>query len=108
MVKLSFTYIGPDERGDWQEFRHDLSHSGRSAFAGPLSPIQKWAVPTVNLLESSPAIAADGTIYLGAFDTNLYAVNPNGILKWAFPTEDSIISSPALGADGTCFIGLSR
>ena len=35
---------------------------------------------------SSPAIDADGTIYVGSWDTNLYAVNADGSLKWRLKT----------------------
>src|SRR6185436_15310385 len=31
---------------------------------------------------SSPAIGADGTVYIGGEDGNLYAINPNGTLAW--------------------------
>ena len=54
---------------------------------------------------SSPAIGADGTIYVGSGDDNLYAVNPDGTQKWAFPTGNYIESSPAIGADGTIYVG---
>jgi outer membrane protein assembly factor BamB len=31
-----------------------------------------------------PAIGADGTIYVGSWDYNLYAVKPDGSEKWKF------------------------
>ena len=57
------------------------------------------------MIDSSPAIGADGTIYVGSDDNNLYAINPNGTQKWAFPTGMTIVSSPAIGADGTIYVG---
>ena len=58
-----------------------------------------------NLLPvASPAIGADGTIFVGSCDRNLYALNPDGTQKWAFPTGDYNASSPAIGADGTIYI----
>ena len=54
---------------------------------------------------SSPAIGADGTIYVGSWDTKLYAINPNGTLKWSYTTGERIDSSPAIGADGTIYVG---
>ena len=54
---------------------------------------------------SSPAIGADGTIYVGSWDSNLYAINPNGTLKWSYATGYGIDSSPAIGADGTIYVG---
>jgi len=35
---------------------------------------------------SSPAIGSDGTIYVGSYDSNLYAINPDGSLKWKYST----------------------
>ena len=54
--------------------------------------------------ESSPAIAADGTIYQGTFHGWLVAVTPEGGLKWKFKAGREIKSSPSVAADGTiCF-----
>ena len=54
---------------------------------------------------SSPAIAADGTVYVGSQDDYLYAVNPNGTLKWRYLTGGVVRSSPAIAADGTVYVG---
>ena len=94
-------------RGDWWMFHHDLQHTGRSPFTGPTGPALKWQYTTggaINL--SSPALAADGTIYLGADDNRLYAINSsNGALKWSYATGGEIETYPAIGADGTIYVG---
>ena len=62
--------------------------------------------PTWASLDSSPAIGADGTIYVGSEDGNLYAINPaDGSQKWMSSTGNAIESSPAIGADGTIYVG---
>jgi len=94
-----------DSRGDWHMFHHDPQHTGRSPFAGPTNALDKWAFATGSDIETSPAIAADGTIYVGADDFSLYAINPDGTKKWSYPTGAVIWSSPALGADGTVYVG---
>ena len=41
---------------------------------------------------SSPAIGADGTIYVGSYDDNLYALTDNGTsgsLKWKYATGNA-------------------
>ena len=38
------------------------------------------------MIYSSPALGADGTIYVGSEDDNLYAINPDGTQQWAFAT----------------------
>ena len=69
---------------------------------------EKWAFATNNAntegLDSSPAIGADGTIYIGSTDSHLYAINPDGTLKWKFATATIVLSSPAIGGDGTIYV----
>ena len=56
-------------------------------------------------LFSSPALAADGTIYVGSTDGILYSVDSNGTVKWGYETGDQIVASPAIGSDGTIYVG---
>lgn len=65
----------------------------------------KWAYCTGGWVRSSPALGADGTVYLGSWDNNLYALNSNGSLKWSCYIGDTVDTSPALGADGTVYAG---
>jgi len=64
--------------------------------------------PTRHNLHGEPTVAQDGTIYVGSWDTNVYALNPDGTLKWAFPTDGSIapLASPTLSLDEkTIYVG---
>ncbi len=68
----------------------------------------KWAYATGGGINSSPAIGADGTIYVGSLDYKLYAINPGGTFKWAYAiasSADITPSTPAIGADGTIYAG---
>jgi len=56
-------------------------------------------------VDSSPAVGADDTIYVGSADNNLYAVKPDGTEKWKFLTGHRMFSSPAVGKDGTIYVG---
>ena len=98
--------------GPWPVFHHDwrrtgLSRTDTNSSAGN----QKWAFPTGfgNVGYSSPVIGADGAIYFGSNDGNLYAVNPNGKLKWksplaiASPGAPFPQCTPAIGANGTIY-----
>ena len=63
-------------------------------------------------VQTTPAIAPDGTIYFASKDGRLYAVNPGGSKKWTFaiPVNDDDskgYSSPVVGGDGTVYIGSS-
>ena len=66
---------------------------------------EKWQFPTLDWTENTPAIGADGTIYVGSRDNNLYAINPDGTQKWVFATGDWILSDAAIGEDGTIYVG---
>jgi hypothetical protein len=65
----------------------------------------KWIYTnSVGFVMSSPAIAADGTVYFGAGDFNLYALNSNGSLAWTYQTTSDIVGSPAILPDGSVLI----
>ncbi len=64
----------------------------------------KWSY-AFNYEISSAAIGSDGTIYVGSYDKNIYAINPNGTLKWRYTVGGAITSSPAIGSDGTIYVG---
>jgi outer membrane protein assembly factor BamB len=66
----------------------------------------KWKLKVYGWIWSTPAIAEDGTIYVGVDDSScLYAINPNGTEKWRFNARDTIYSSPAIAEDGTIYFG---
>lgn len=65
----------------------------------------KWKYKTNNWVYSSPAVAEDGTIYVGSYDNHLHAVNPEGEMKWKFPVSAPIWSAPAIAVDGTVYFG---
>uniref|UniRef100_A0A7C4GFJ8 Pyrrolo-quinoline quinone repeat domain-containing protein n=1 Tax=Fervidobacterium thailandense TaxID=1008305 RepID=A0A7C4GFJ8_9BACT len=65
----------------------------------------KWNFKTRESIGSSPAIGADGTIYVGSWDSYLYALSQDGTLKWRFQTGGGITSGPVLGQDGTIYLG---
>lgn len=72
-----------------------------------------------HLVDASPAIGEDGTIYVGVdpygasmgmtqvviVGNSFYAVNPDGTRKWQFPTNDGVETSPGIGPDGTIYFG---
>lgn len=65
----------------------------------------KWKFETGGAITSSPAIGIDSTIYIGAHDSCLYAVDINGVLKWKFKSGSAIESSPAVSNRGTIYFG---
>ena len=64
-----------------------------------------WQALTGDIVDSSPAIGADSTIYVASTNGKLYAFNLDGTEKWKFVTGDFIYSSPVIGNDGTIYFG---
>jgi outer membrane protein assembly factor BamB len=67
-----------------------------------------WTFDTGGSTEGSTAIGADGTIFFGVDDKNLYALNPDGTLKWthAIPESRFGVKNVAVGADGTVYTAI--
>ncbi len=83
--------------------------SSKLVAINPTSGVQLWAYPgatdpAIGTISSSAAIGRDGTVYVGSYDGNVYAVR-NGTRVWTFTVGDILESSPSIGADGTVFIG---
>jgi outer membrane protein assembly factor BamB len=61
---------------------------------------------------ASPTIGPDGTIFIGADNSNMYAVTPDGNLRWLFEAERELAgiwTTPALSADGaTIYFGANK
>jgi len=64
-----------------------------------------WSLP-FGADYSSPAIGADGTLYLCSW-RNLFSISPAGISNWSFSATDVCYSSPAVDRDGTIYFGSS-
>jgi outer membrane protein assembly factor BamB len=69
-----------------------------------LQPKNQTIVDQYDVFLSSPVVA-EGAVYFGSGDGNLYAVDASsGELKWKFKTGDVIHAAPAY-ADGVLFVG---
>jgi outer membrane protein assembly factor BamB len=94
----------------WPMFGHDSKHTGLSPYSTADNPeIEKWRF-AASEISTTPAIADDGTIYVGgalnSFGRYLIAINPNGTEKWRYETGGLVWhSSPAIAEDGTIYIG---
>ncbi len=89
----------------WWKFRNDCCNLGRGLFDATRVNDLAWTVPTSGYIESSPAIAADGTTYIGSADGKLYAITQNGTIRWTFNAGACIDSSPAIAPDGSIVFG---
>ena len=63
-----------------------------------------WNYTTGAYLWSKPAIA-NGIVYIGSADHNVYALNATtGAKVWSYKTGDSVLSDPTF-ADGIVYVG---
>lgn len=75
-------------------------------FAFSPDGILKWRFRFQDWVESSPSLAADGTVYTGSKEGRVYALNPaDGSKKWEFVAGDGIGGAPAIAKDGTLYVG---
>ena len=78
-------------------FRGNPRHTGVYDAAGvPKFNSVKWKFHTGGMLTGSPTVA-QGVVYVGSADGNLYAVDAeSGALKWKFETKSRVPSTPAV------------
>jgi eukaryotic-like serine/threonine-protein kinase len=86
-------------------FRGDASHAGTYRDAGPRQLHNvKWKFPTGDKIVSSP-VYADGAIYFGGDDGNVYALDAaNGHQLWKRRTGGPVAATPAI-AGATLYVG---
>ena len=76
------------------------------AGADEATGIKKWEFKTQEGVSSSPAIGADGAVYIGTQESWFYALDSKtGKVEWRKDLSGAITSSPAIGSDGTVYVG---
>jgi len=79
-------------------FRGNPAHTGVYLSPAPHLTDTKWTFKTGGKVMSTPAVA-DGVVYVGSNDGNLYALSANdGALAWKFAARLAVSSSPAVAA----------
>src|SRR5262249_48076537 len=87
---------------NWPQFHFDPNHSGCNSYESILSPSTvgnltlAWEYLTIGQIEGSAAVA-NGMVYIGSEDYNLYALNAStGALVWSYYTGFQADYSPAV------------
>ena len=65
---------------------------------------RRWSLHLGDEVYCTPAIGADGTIYVGTDKGTLTAVAQNGRRKWNYKTSDDIAGSPTVGPTGHVYV----
>ncbi|WP_321506272.1 PKD domain-containing protein [uncultured Methanoregula sp.] len=89
----------------WPKFQQTNKNVAQSPYIGPQTNTLLWTFPTGAAIKGSPAIGADGTVYIGSQDAKLYALNKDGSQKWVYTAGGTILGTPAIGYDGTIYFG---
>ncbi len=104
------TLQGPiyrDSEG-WRQDRGDAAKTGWHLWFVP-EPTGRvvWRKQVGAMIASSPAVAPDGTVYVGTEDTAraLVAINPDGTERWAVPIAGQRVrTTPAIRSDGSLVV----
>src|SRR5499427_5493874 len=94
--------------GCWTQFRHDAAHSGNQNLEFGISRanvgtlVQAWSATTGGSVSSSPAVA-NGVVYVGSNDHNLYAFDAAGVTNCSgTPTTCAPLWSATTGGSMLC------
>jgi outer membrane protein assembly factor BamB len=104
---VSSPVIAPDGSIVLGSVLRDELHPTLNITATRADGTPKWAFRTQYVdtqVQSSPAIAADGSVYVGAQDGRLYALRPDGTLRWSFAGTKPIDHHPVVAPDGTVYV----
>ena len=90
--------------GNWASFRGNSQLTGVADSELPENPQLLWTFQAGDMIESSAAVV-DGTVYVGALDGTLYAIDAQtGEKKWTHQVEGAIKASPSIH-NGTVYFG---
>jgi outer membrane protein assembly factor BamB len=88
----------------WTMFKFNLNRTGSTTKWGPDTNTTAWTYTTGGGITSSPAVA-DGKVFIGSDDWNVYALDAvTGAKLWNYATGGVVYSSPAYD-NGVVYVG---
>ena len=88
--------IAPDE--------HLIFAAGAHVYRMERSGVVRHRFEALNKIFTSPAVDAEGNVYVGSQDDRVYALGPDLEVKWRRPLGGDVDSSPVLGDDLAVFV----
>ncbi len=87
-----------------ERWRHDVGADGLFALDAATGE-ERWYFATVGPVYHSSPVVANGAVYVGSKDGNVYAVDARtGVEQWHVTTGKAVYASPAV-VDGVVYIG---
>ena len=103
-VLLLLLFIGHTSFADWVSFRGNPQLTGVADSKIPENPQLLWTFQAGDMIESTAAVV-DGTVYVGALDGYLYAINAQtGEKRWTYQANGPIKASPSVD-NGVIYFG---
>ena len=103
-VLFLLLFIGQAAFANWTSFRGNPQLTGVADSKLPENPQLLWAFQAGDMIEST-ATVVDGTVYVGALDGFLYAIDAQtGEKRWTYQANGTIKASPSIH-DGVIYIG---
>ena len=98
------TLIAADLLGRGKHLLIALLVGSAALLAAEANAAPIWITPTNGIVESSPDVA-NGTVYVGSNDGNVYALDAiTGHVDWTAPTGGAVASSPSV-VNGLVYVG---
>ena len=89
-------FIGQASFANWASFRGNPQLTGVSNSELPENPRLLWTFQAADMIESTAAVV-DGTVYVGALDGFLYAIDAQtGKKRWTYQASGHIKASPSV------------
>jgi outer membrane protein assembly factor BamB len=90
----------------WPMAGYCPTRTGRSGRLGPQTANVRWRFATGGIASMSPAVSANGTIFIGSNDRQIHAVSPDGKEIWHAALPSNINDTGfVIGRDGTVVVG---
>ncbi len=100
----TLSVVRADGVSDWSVFRGDAALCGVAGGTLPDRPVLRWSFKAGDSIRS-PAVIADGRVFVGCDDGVLYALRfADGERMWTHVTE-AAIEAPPLVVDDTVYVG---
>ena len=94
-----------DPGAPWPAAGYCGTRPGRSGRLGPQAATVRWKFDTGGVASMSPAVGADGTVYVGSNAHKLFAVSADGALVWSAVLASNINDTGVIVGTDAIYVG---